>query len=135
MAMAHLRVALLGSPTLTGPGGPIPSRSHRSEALLWYLAAQPGRMFSRPHLVSLLWTDGSEGEGRHRLTMLLNRLRPRLPVWPLRIQSDSIGWDPDAPAEVDVTRFLTLVQTASPEGTDAYAEKRKALAAAVALWR
>lgn len=103
-----LRVALLGEPKLMGPDGPIRIPALKGQALLWYLAAQGDRTFSRSHLAALLWEDQDETAGRHNLASLLHRLRPLLPVWPLRGDKDTLGWDPAGDADIDVVRFLQL---------------------------
>lgn len=129
--MATYRVMLLGQPSFQGPGGPVRLTAVKGGALLWYIASQPDRLFSRSHLAGLLWENNDEAGGRNTLSTTLTRLRQALPAWPLRLVGDGIGWDPRADLQIDATRFMDLTRP----GPGADAEVRDALAAAVALWR
>lgn len=132
--MAAYRVLLLGSPELSGPEEPIPLRQPKAAALLWYLAAQPGRSFTRAQLASVFWPQSEEASGRHALSSTLSRLRLALPIWPLRASDETLGWDPAAAVQVDAREFLDLTaQAARPE-----CEREQAaalLSRAARLWR
>jgi DNA-binding SARP family transcriptional activator len=124
--MPDSQLCLLGPPMLTqGSSDPVPLVRTKARALLYYLAAQPGRMFSRLQLAQLLWEENEEADGRRNLSTTLTRLHHMLPAWPAKTQGDEIGWDPAAPIQVDTTTFLDLTRTLDPRG----------LAPAIALWR
>lgn len=103
--MAAFRLFLLGTPLLTGPEGPIRPGPLKGQALLWYLASQPRRTFTRAQLAALLWEEASEASARHSLATLLGRLRRSLPVWPLAASAREIGWDLSGGVDLDVERF------------------------------
>lgn len=126
--MGAYNLFLLGQPGLAGPAGTIRLAGLKAQALLWYLAAQPDRVFSRSHLAALLWENDDESGRRNSLGTTLTRLRKALPVWPLRSDGDVLGWDPAAGVRVDTARFLELTRgLAAPGG--------RLLAEAVSLWR
>ncbi|HEY3368712.1 MAG TPA: tetratricopeptide repeat protein [Symbiobacteriaceae bacterium] len=120
--MATYSVLLLGQPLFRGPQSSVRVTGLKVQALLWYLAAQPERTFSRAHLAALLWEETSEADGRNSLSTTLSRLRQALPVWPLQSTSDSVGWDPRADVWVDAARFEDLSRSGDA-------------GAATALWR
>jgi DNA-binding SARP family transcriptional activator len=129
----RLRLKLLGPPIVEGPQGPIRVQTAKGLALLYFLAAQPGRPVTRSEIAELLWEGTDEASGRHVLTTILSALRRTLPAWPIQATRESLTWDAGAKAEVDLHLFLrwtglereVLPPQADPAG----------LRAAAALWR
>lgn len=106
-----LRLALLGAPAIRGPGGPVALPSQKAQALLFYLAAEAGRAFTRGQLIALLWEESDERDGRNSLSTVLSRLRQALPVVPLRAEGDSLAWDEGAGVAVDLHEFQALTRS------------------------
>src|SRR5881397_1445371 len=78
--MAVLRLALLGTfEARLDSGSAVTFPRKKSEALLAYLALQPGRMIARDKLAALLWGDASDERARHSLRQALVTLRQALP--------------------------------------------------------
>jgi DNA-binding SARP family transcriptional activator len=90
MDPVRLRLSLLGTPRVAGPAGPVALPTRKAQALLYYLASQPGRPASRSRLAGLLWDERPEAQGRANLSTVLSRLRATLPVWPLGVDSASV---------------------------------------------
>jgi DNA-binding SARP family transcriptional activator/tetratricopeptide (TPR) repeat protein len=124
-----LAVRLLGHPELDGPDGPVRVRSRKGQALLWYLASQPGRRIGRDQLATLLWEDSAPGEGRHVLTTVLSGLRDALPVFPVVATRETLAWDPEAPVALDTEAFLARA------GSEARPGGEEDLLEALGLWR
>lgn len=99
-----MQLHLLGTPLIRSSGEPLTVGSLKAQALLWYLAAQPGQAFSRSHLGALLW-EGTESSARQNLSTVLSRLRHALPVFPLTVTEDCVAWDPAAPVEIDLAQL------------------------------
>ncbi len=121
--MAVLSVRLLGPPQLRSGDTDIRLPSAKAQALLYYLAAQPRRAFSRSQLVALLWEESAEAEGRNSLSTVLTRLRHALPVFPVAAEGDSLVWRPGDAAWVDTDAFAATGATLAE------------LRGAAALWR
>src|SRR5438128_2207603 len=119
--MAVLRLALLGTfEARLDSGSAVTFPRKKSEALLAYLALQPGRMIARDKLAALLWGDASDERARHSLRQALVTLRqalPRAAAACLVEEGDNVGVSPTA-VEVDVTRFEALATAASPEALE-----------------
>lgn len=139
--MNSYSLCLLGPPIFQGPTGPIRPTVRKAEALLYYLAAQPGSSFSRVHLASLLWPEGEENTNRNRLNTTLSRLRQSLPIWPIRAEGDMLAWDPQADLYLDISHFISLTRSAGLDRTGEdppaaeSADCLRPLADAAALWR
>src|SRR5690606_10566529 len=137
------RILLLGPPVFLRGSEIVPIRSRKGQALLWYLAAQPGETFSRTHLSELLWNDVPSDVARRDFNTMLSRLRAELPIPCLFGDRDRLGWRRDGPVSVDVDDFLRwtegIVPSRSQDAPQRHrpltSEERDALAAAVALWR
>ncbi|MBX5467625.1 MAG: AAA family ATPase [Firmicutes bacterium] len=127
-----LRIDLLGPPRVTYGGAPVAIGSPRAAALLWFLAAQPQRRFTREELADLLWDGGVDFDGRMRLNTTLYRLRRRLPTWPIHVDRQAVGWGAGPEVVVDLTRFTALLD---PVGGRDDADRYGRLLDAVALWR
>jgi len=104
--MADQRIFILGKPIVEGQSGRVAPSATKPLALLWYLAAQPDRDFTRSHLAALLWEQHPEADGRQSLSSALRRLRQALPFWPLRLRGDMIGWEAAGSVSVDASDFL-----------------------------
>lgn len=82
-----LTLALTGRFAVIGPDGrDIEGLSMRGQAILAYLARQPGRSATRTELAGLIWTDRAEEQARASLRQELSVLRQSLP-------DDAIGSD------------------------------------------
>src|SRR6266508_5928239 len=100
-----LRLQLLGAPSVFDDLREIYLPSQKAQALLFYLAAEYGRSFSRSQIIALLWEESSEREGRNSLSTVLTRLRQSLPVFPLRAEGDTLAWQADSEVRVDLHEF------------------------------
>jgi DNA-binding SARP family transcriptional activator len=127
--MPTLRLALLGPPTIHDGETDLYLAAQKAQALLYYLAAHPGRAFSRAHLITLLWEESPDREGRNSLSTVLTRLRHALPIFPIATAGDTLAWQPTPDVTVDLATFHTL--TASPTGQPTLADLERA----AALWR
>ena len=125
-----LRAYLLGPPRVeaggSSPAGPVDLATHKGAALLYYLAARPDEPVARTRLISLLWQDSDEQEGRNSLSTSLSRLRRALPNVPIVASGDALVWRADAETWTDLAELRRLSR---PGAT------RSDLAAAAALWR
>jgi DNA-binding SARP family transcriptional activator len=128
-----LRLQLLGAPTVIDGGREIYLASQKAQALLFYLAAEAGRGFSRSQIIALLWEDSSEREGRNSLSTVLTRLRQALPIFPVRAEGDTLAWQPSPESWVDLHEFQSAAQLA-PAGAGAPARIAR-LEQAAALYR
>lgn len=127
--MPTLRLGLLGPPTIQDDETDFYISAQKAQALLYYLAAHPGRAFSRAHLITLLWEDSPEREGRNSLSTVLTRLRQALPIFPITATGDTLAWQSSPDLTVDLAIFHAL--TASPTGQPTLADLERA----AALWR
>lgn len=106
--------------TLLGPFAALQNRqpitafdSNKVRALLIYLAVERDN-HPRELLTSLLWPEQTETNARTNLRQVLYQLRRALgdesadPPW-LLISRQSIGFNPAAPIEVDVSQFRALL--------------------------
>ena len=95
--MAALQLALLGAFEARLESGPVISFPRKkAQALLAYLALQPGRAQARDKLAALLWGEASEERARHSLRQALVVLRqaiPRTAVASLVEEGDTVRLD------------------------------------------
>jgi DNA-binding SARP family transcriptional activator len=122
-----LRLRLLG-PAQVEAGDPptlVDVAAVKGAALLFYLAARPDQPVTRTRLITLLWEDSDEQEGRNSLSTALSRLRRVLPTAPIVAVGDSLVWRPEA-VWTDIGSFSELTRAGA---------SREHLDAAVALWR
>jgi DNA-binding SARP family transcriptional activator len=124
----HLR--LLG-PAQVAVGDPpelVDMAAQKGAALAFYLAARPDQPVTRTRLISLLWQDSDEQEGRNSLSTALSRLRRGLPHVPILPVGDSLVWRPEPPGAVwtDIGAFNSLTHAGAT---------RQELDRAVELWR
>ncbi len=127
----HLYARLLGKPHIECSGRPLTLTSLRGAALLWRLAADPGRPQPRGVLGELFWPDAPPDRRLNNLSVTLSRLRRELPVWPLGGDRQALWWDASGPAGVDLLDFLAEVGTLADEPT----VRRHRLRRALSLWR
>ena len=127
--MPTLRLALLGPPTIQDGETNLYLAAQKAQALLYYLAAHPDRAFSRAHLITLLWEESPDREGRNSLSTVLTRLRQALPLFPIAAVGDTLAWQATPDVSVDLATFHAL--TAPPTGQPTLADLERA----TALWR
>ncbi len=125
--MKRLSVTLLGTLELkSATGGCVRLASRRSQALIAYLAARPGRAHSRDHLATILVDDVPRGRALGAVREALFALRLALPGacrQALVIEGETIMLD--TAVDVDVVAFERLAAEATPS----------ALTRAAALYR
>lgn len=126
---------LLGTPVWEWADTTLSIPSQKGQALLWYCAAQPQRMFTRAHVAGLLWGTFSETDSRNSLNTTLTRLRRMVPILPLRFSGDLIGWDPLSLVHVDAHLFLELTGGLSDSAAVPGTRLRDHMDSAMALWR
>ena len=126
--MAVLQLKVLGGFEARLPSGDsaeIPIR--KGQALLAYLALNPGQVMARAKLAGLLWGDNGENQAQDSLRQTLAVLRKALSPMQdevLRADRQSIGLDHEC-LEVDAVTFQDLVASGTPHD----------LETAVALYR
>jgi hypothetical protein len=115
--MLLLEIGLLGPPLIRCQNRELSLAARKSAALLYYLAAHPGRPLNRSQLAALLWEEHSEAEGRNNLSTALSRLRHSLQatitglrgaVKPLLGPEDSPGVPADVLATVLSPDIVTI---------------------------
>jgi DNA-binding SARP family transcriptional activator len=114
-----LQLRLLGAPSIVDDGREIDVPSQKAQALLFYLAAESGRSFSRSQLIALLWENSSEREGRNCLSTVLTRMRQAMPIFPVRIEGDILAWQPASNVWVDLHDFAAHLPQLAVGSTDA----------------
>lgn len=112
-----LRLRLLGAPSLSDGARELYLPSQKAQALLFYLAAESERSFSRSQVIALLWEESSEREGRNSLSTALTRLRQALPLFPLRSEGDTLAWQATPDVWVDLHDFQAAAQPTQAGGT------------------
>src|SRR6185369_1080232 len=114
----RLRLNLLGGFVALGPdGGQVKISTKKNQALLAYLAADPGKPHTRSMLAELLWSDRGPAQSRDSLRQSLVALRRDLdPVAAaaLRIAGDSLALDAEA-VTTDLADFLRLCRSEANE--------------------
>jgi TolB-like protein len=109
--MGGLRLKLFGALQVwREPGGELPIRSRKGQALLAFLALGPDQRRTREKLAALLWADRPEEQARHSLRQSVLTLRKTLgngepPV--LLADGDALALNP-ARFEIDVCAFERL---------------------------
>jgi DNA-binding SARP family transcriptional activator len=110
-----LRLRLLGAPSVLDDAREIYMPSQKAQALLCYLAAEADRSFARGQIITLLWEESSERDGRNSLSTVLTRLRQSLPVVPLRAEGDTLAWQASSDVWVDLHAFQSALHSIQPE--------------------
>jgi DNA-binding SARP family transcriptional activator len=112
-----MKLALLGGfRAETDAGAPVMLPSHKSQALLAYLAIPPGQAHPREKVADLLWGEVSDAQARGNLRQALSRIRKILPeaVQPgLVLDGPTVSLDPSI-VDVDVARLERLVADGRP---------------------
>jgi DNA-binding SARP family transcriptional activator len=128
-----LQLRLLGAPAILDNAHELYLPSQKAQALLFYLAAEHQRSFARGQLITLLWEESSDREGRNSLSTVLTRLRQSLPVFPLRAEGDTLAWQPLPDIWVDLHEFQQASLGVPKAGSsEAYIQQ---LEAAAGLYR
>ncbi|HEB63940.1 MAG TPA: hypothetical protein ENJ02_00140, partial [Chloroflexi bacterium] len=106
--MPTLQITALGGLNIYLDGSPVTGlRSRKAEALLVYLAANPGAQ-PRPKLAEMLWEDRPHAQSLSNLRVILANLRKELAPY-LHITRDAAAMNPDAPWTYDAVRFDALL--------------------------
>jgi DNA-binding SARP family transcriptional activator len=135
-----LKILVLGPPAILDDDKPLKIQRRQARTLLFYLACQPDGV-SRGDVVSRLWKEVNETDGRRNLREVLSKLRNEIPD-PEAIHSDQdrIWLDPER-AYSDLYVFMALIQPV--QSYFGIAQKQNALPEniverleqAVAIWR
>lgn len=137
----NYRLLLLGPPLLVRGSETVPLKSRKGQALLWYLAANPDKTFSREHLHGLLWDELPSNSARRDFNTMLSRLRAEAPLDCIRRTGTQLGWNPDAGFSTDIADFLRWTAGSEPHfgspppQLSLAPDAKEALRRAVALWR
>jgi len=114
--VAHLSLAFLNTFQSTLNSVPITRfRSSNNQALLVYLALQPGRPFPREVLATLFWPDESEQTARNNLRQALYQLRKVLGDLDspeetfLEVTRQTVQFNDTGNCELDVRIFLSAI--------------------------
>lgn len=115
--MTKVQVQLLGTFAVQIEAVPVVHfRSDKVRALLAYLAVEADRPYPRAHLATLLWPDQGDTLALRNLSQTLVHLRTALgdgtatpPV--LQITRQTIQWNGQHRAEIDVTTFTRLARS------------------------
>jgi DNA-binding SARP family transcriptional activator len=106
----RLRILLMGTPEILCAGKPFNLNHLKAQALLYYLAAT-GKVFTRAHLATLLWSDAGSAEALHSLRSSLYHLRQSLRSGGMEIllvsQGDWLSLQPGS-FECDLAEFRRL---------------------------
>jgi adenylate cyclase len=86
-----LKVQFLGALTFSVGDRVLSGLPKKAQALIAYLAAEPGRLISRERLADLLWSDCASDTGRHRLRSALLAVRNALGIENLIIAAEGDG--------------------------------------------
>lgn len=94
---------LFGTFALTGAGATTVSNK-KAQALLAYLALNPGESHLRERLSALLWSDSSDEAARQSLRQCISVLRRDVPHLPLAADHDTLALDVSG-VDIDVLAF------------------------------
>lgn len=120
-----LTLKLLGTPTILLHRQPISLKTYKSQALLFYLAVNPGN-HQRATLATLLWSDLSADQARKNLRDALSLLRTAFGSY---VHSDGplVTFARAAPYQLDVTAFLEQITNSRAKNDRAGVEQALAL--------
>src|SRR5262245_49826748 len=115
--MTSLELVLLGGFQARAAGHAIDVSGRKERALLAVLAMPPGEPRSRDKLISLLWSDRGNKQGRDSLKQAILRLRKSFgALHPLPILADRETLTLDAAkVAVDVQEFEHQIDVGTPE--------------------
>jgi len=111
--------------------------TNRLRSLLAYLVLHARSPQSREYLAFLLWPDSEEAQARTNLRQLLHHLRKALPDGDRLIKTDAqtMYWEPDEGAEIDVSDFQSAIAAAGESASRAdVSGEKSALERAAALY-
>jgi DNA-binding SARP family transcriptional activator/pimeloyl-ACP methyl ester carboxylesterase len=114
--MTRLCLNLLGGfEARLEPGSPLTFRTRKAQALLAYLALQPGQEHRRDKLAALLWGAMRDAQARTSLRQALYDLRKNLgsAAGALRTDGETVMLDPAA-VELDVATLTRLAGEGTP---------------------
>jgi predicted ATPase/DNA-binding SARP family transcriptional activator len=138
--MARLSIFLLGSFRVVLDGEPVTGFvSDKARALLAFLAVEAERPHRREVLAGLLWPEYPERSARASLRNVLANVRQVIgdqeahPPF-LCVAGQTIQFNPEADAQVDVTAFIEGLELAG-DSPQSHAETIHELEAAVALYQ
>ena len=101
-----IEIRTLGKLQILLDGAEVPGLKRRKEqALLVYLACQPGVRFSREHLQGLLWGESAKKQAANSLRQALSTLRKLLPPDAIQTEGATIAWNAEVPVVVDIHRL------------------------------
>ena len=116
--MLPLRLNLLGGfEARLGTATSVILARRKAQALLAYLALQPGQVHLRDKLAALLWGESMDGQARQSLRQALLAIKQALPRHAgeiLTIRTDTVKLN-DAAVDVDVAAFERLLTRGTPE--------------------
>jgi DNA-binding SARP family transcriptional activator/biotin operon repressor len=101
-----LDVKLFGSLELRRSNGvPLALQSKVARSLLAYVLTHRERSHARERLAGIFWPDLPEQQARRRLSQALWRIGETLGNDCLSADAFSVGWNPNAPIQLDLERF------------------------------
>lgn len=130
-----LTIQLLGGFQISNQAGPLSGFANtRLQSVLTYLVLARSTPQSRQQLAYLFWPDSTDKQARTNLRNSLHLLRTHLPDAERFVNIDTltVQWRPDAPADIDVVTFDDDVTTAQRAQDPAAQEA--ALTRAIALY-
>jgi DNA-binding SARP family transcriptional activator len=114
-SLSTIRVRLFGGFEVWCGDRPVSGfESQKSRALFAYLICQPGRAFSRDHLVGLLWPEKDPATARHALRQAVYNLKSILPGGAaetfLLSNHGEVQWNPAADFWLDTGEFESALR-------------------------
>lgn len=101
-----LRIQTLGGLDISLDGQPLAGlKTRKAQALLVYLACQPGAAFSREHLQGLLWADSDKKRAAASLRQVLSGLRRALPEGMLLLDGLEVTFSAQADCRLDAAQL------------------------------
>ncbi|MEM8612926.1 MAG: BTAD domain-containing putative transcriptional regulator [Cyanobacteria bacterium P01_H01_bin.105] len=132
-----LNIQLLGGFQITDhTGGILDLSNRRSQALLAYLILNNSIVHTRQHLAFLFSPNASDSQGRSALRKDLFKLRQALPAAAshLRIDAQTIQWNPDATYHLDVAEFEQALDQAVHLPAETLREQQQLIERAISFY-
>lgn len=110
----YVQIQLFGNFALYFEKKRVSITSQRLQGLLAYIALHRTEPQTRQHIAFLIWPDSSESQAHTNLRTLLHRFQTTLPniALLLRIDTQTIAWQPNVEIGLDVIDFETSVSLA-----------------------